>query len=147
MWDAYAAAEPAAAAAAPDYLVDQLGDHQQLADDLLQLVLAGVKTGTSSLLAEYVWENEKPPSIGVHTIFCDGRGEPAVIVRTVGLQICRFDEVTEEFASSEGEGDRSLAHWRAEHHKFWQRIAESAGQRFSTDMEVLCESFVKVWPR
>ncbi|GAA1822762.1 ASCH domain-containing protein [Nesterenkonia flava] len=146
LWSAYAAAEPLAAAAAPDYLVDQFGDHRELADELLGLVAAGVKTGTASLLAEYVWEGEVPPGIGSHTIFCSGDGAPRVVVRTVGLRICRFDEVTSEFAYTEGEGDRSLAHWRHEHQVFWERVTQAAGRSFSPDMEVLCENFVKVWP-
>lgn len=90
-------------------------------------MVSGVKTGTASLLAEYLWATEKPPGIGVHTIFCDGQGEPGVVVRTVGLRICRFDEVTEEFAFSEGEGDRSLGSWRAQHQKFWERTSAAAG--------------------
>lgn len=146
LWAQYAAAHPVAAAASPDVLVDQFGDHAALADELLELVLTGRKTSTASLLAEYAWEAETPPGIGAHTVFCDGDGAPQVIVRTTGLALATFLDVDAEHAHAEGEGDRSLTHWRTEHHRYWNRVCAASGRSFSTEMEVLMERFEVVWP-
>ncbi|MDZ5077659.1 ASCH domain-containing protein [Nesterenkonia sp. HG001] len=145
LWEQYAEAHPVAASASPDFLVDQFGDHAELADELLELVLTGRKTSTASLLAEYVWEGETPPRIGAHTVFCDGHGAPRAIVRTIGLALAGFYDVDAEHAWAEGEGDRSLAQWRTEHRRFWERVCTAAGRSFSTDMEVLMERFDVVW--
>lgn len=146
LWESYAQAHPVAAAASPHFLVDQFGDHAELADELLDLVLTGRKTATASLLAEYVWEGETPPGIGAHTVFCDGDGAPRAIVRTTGLALARFDDVDADHAWAEGEGDRSLSHWRIEHQRFWERVCTASGRSFSPEMEVLMERFEVVWP-
>ncbi|MGQ7787636.1 ASCH domain-containing protein [Nesterenkonia sp. K-15-9-6] len=145
LWEQYAQVHPAAASASPDFLVDQFGDHAELADELLDLVRSGRKTATASLLAEYVWEGEAPPGIGAHTVFCDGDGAPRVIVRTTGLALAGFTDVDADHAWAEGESDRSLAHWRTEHRRFWERVCTSAGRSFTPEMEVLMERFEVVW--
>lgn len=38
-----------------------------------------------------------------------GRGCAQSLIRTTNVQTCQFDQVTEEHACSEGEGDRTLA--------------------------------------
>lgn len=116
-------------------------------DELLELVLDEVKTATSSLLAEYGWEGEMPPTPGAHTVLCDGSGTPRTIVRTVGLQIRRFDAVDAAHAWADGEGARSLAQWRSEHRTFWDRICSAAGTTFTTEMEVVLEQFEVMLPR
>ncbi|GAA3286457.1 ASCH domain-containing protein [Nesterenkonia halobia] len=146
LWKAWVSGLPDAQTPAEAYALGQFGDHRAMADELLDLVLRGVKTATASLLAEYRWEGETPPSIGAHTVFCDGSGVPRVIVRTTRLEIRRFDAVDADHARAEGEGDRSLAHWRAEHRAFWDRICTAAGTRFAPEMEVVLEHFAVVWP-
>ncbi|WP_374050634.1 ASCH domain-containing protein [Xenorhabdus taiwanensis] len=42
----------------------------------------------------------------------------------------------DELAWKEGEGDRSLFHWQAEHQRFFERIGE-----FSPDMEIVVIEF------
>lgn len=49
-----------------------------------------------------------------------------------------FDQVTAERAAVEGEGDRTLASWRAEHERFWRAHAASG---FAPDMPVVREGF------
>lgn len=146
LWEDYASSLPDAPAPGGTYDVGQFGDHRAMADELLDLVLRGVKTATASLLAEYAWEDETPPAIGTHTVFCDGSGVPRVVVRTVGLEIRRFDAVDADHARAEGEGDRSLDHWRREHRAFWERICADADTAFTPEMEVVLERFEVAWP-
>lgn len=81
------------------------------ADDLLGLVRAGVKTATSSLYCDYELSGSELPAVGQLNIVCDRAGAPVVVLRTVGVEVCRFDEVSADFAAAEGEGDRTLAFW------------------------------------
>ncbi|PZR51559.1 ASCH domain-containing protein [Xylanimonas oleitrophica] len=116
------------------------GDSPELADELLGLVLEGTKTGTASLVWEYDGGQEPMPAEGDLSILLDGAGEPRALVRTTEVRVVPFDEVDEEFARSEGEGDRTLASWREGHERYWRRNMP-AGREFSRDMPVVCERF------
>jgi uncharacterized protein YhfF len=121
----------------PDW---SFGRTPELADKLLSLVLDGSKTATASALADYAAEGEPVPQVGDLSIVTDGAGHPRALVVTTDVQVVPFDEVTEEHANAEGEGDRSLAHWRAVHEPFFtEGRAGAAG--VDPDMMVVCERF------
>lgn len=107
------------------------GDGPELADELLELVLAGLKTATCSTEDE---PNTSTP--GECWVVLDGRGEPRCVIETIEVTYRRFDEVDAAFAYEEGEGDRSLAHWRSAHRTYFGRLG-----RFSEDMMLMCERF------
>ncbi|MEU4426986.1 ASCH domain-containing protein [Actinoplanes sp. NPDC024001] len=142
LWKQYQAARPDAAAAAPDYTVERFGDSPQLADDLLALVLAGIKRATSSLVADFSAEGTPMPRIGGHWIVCDGAGTPRVVLRTTELRIGAFDSVDESFAHAEGEDERTREAWMREHRRYWQRT--NAG--WTEADEILFERFSVVFP-
>lgn len=138
-WRAYVEAHPAAA--------DQydsawaFGDNPGLADELLKLVLKGIKTGTASNYALYEVRGQRLPFAGGHSVVLDGNGKPQAIIETVKVEIVPFDEVTAEFAYSEGEDDRSLESWRYEHQVYFTREFESYNMPFDPAMKVVCENF------
>jgi uncharacterized protein YhfF len=107
------------------------GDGPLLADELLDLVLKGVKTATCSTEDE---PNTSTP--GEPWIVLDGRGQPRCVIETTEVSYRRFGEVDAAFASDEGEGDRSLAYWREAHRKYFGRQG-----KFSEDMMLMCERF------
>lgn len=115
------------------------------ADQLLDLVLAGIKVGTASSLWDYEATGDPLPQVGELSIILDGRGVPRAVIETTMLRTVPFDEVTEEHAFAEGEGDRTLAHWRAVHERFWRDHSENP-RGFAADMPVLCELFRLVYP-
>ncbi|MDI6942112.1 ASCH domain-containing protein [Microbacterium barkeri] len=114
------------------------------ADGLLALVLAGVKTGTASALWDYQATGDRLPQAGDLSVILDGSGAPRAVIRTTSVRVVPFDEVDAEHAHAEGEGDRTLAAWRAIHERFWSEHGES-GRPFSPDMPVLCERFELVF--
>lgn len=118
------------------------GDGPELADELLALVLAGVKTGTSSAVLSYE-PGEAYPRSGDLSILLNSSGRPCALIRTTDVRRTRFCDVTEEFAASEGEDDRTLASWHLGHERFFRR---SLGDRFSDDIDVLCETFEVLEP-
>ncbi len=72
-------------------------------------------------------------------------GEPICIIEITSVSSCRFNEVTEEFAASEGEGDKSLEWWRKAHWTFFSRECETLGIEPSKDMLLVLEHFKVVY--
>jgi uncharacterized protein YhfF len=107
------------------------GDGPQLADELLDLVIRGVKTATCSTEDE---PNASKP--GERWIVRDGRGEPACVIETIEVTYRRYNEVDAAFAYEEGEGDRSLVYWRSAHRTYFGRQG-----KFREDMMLMCERF------
>ncbi|MBT2289754.1 ASCH domain-containing protein [Paenibacillus albidus] len=142
-WNEYLQEHPLAA---DTYEVWSFGDNARMADELLELVLQGIKTGTASNYQLYEAEGAALPQAGGHSIILDSKGEPQVIVATTRVEVVPFDEISAEFAYSEGEGDRSLEYWRREHERFFTREArELLNQPFDPQMKVVCENFKVVY--
>ena len=114
------------------------GATAEQADELLALVLAGIKTATASSLQDYADDGEPLPAVGDLSIVLDGAGAPVAVLDVVAVEVTPFDEVTEEHARAEGEGDRTLASWRRIHEQFWR---EHSAHGFAPDMPVVCERF------
>ena len=121
------------------------GATSEQADELPGLVLAGTKTGTASSLWDYEAEGEPLPTAGDPSILLDGRGEPRAVIRTTDVHVVPFCEVDAGHARAEGEGDRSLAHWRTVHERFW-REHSADGRGLDDQMPVVCERFTLVHP-
>lgn len=117
------------------------GDSPQLADELLRLVLDGVKSATAGALWEYEAAGEPVPAKGDLSILLDGAGEPQALIRTTRVETVPFSEVTAEHASLEGEDDRTLESWRTEHERYWRRTLGAVGREFDPSMPVVCERF------
>ena len=108
------------------------GDSPQIADELLELVLAGVKTGTCWPASEGL----KGSAEGARYVVLDSAARARAVIESVHLEQRRFDQVEADFASSEGEGDRSLATWRDIHEACFTRQGA-----YAPDMLLWCERF------
>ena len=114
------------------------------ADELLGLVLAGAKTATTSALWDYEADGESLPQPGNLSILLDGAGHPRALIEATDVRVVPFDQVDEEHARLEGEGDGSLAHWREAHERFF--TAEATHEHgFRPDMPVVLERFRVVY--
>jgi uncharacterized protein YhfF len=118
------------------------GASPEEADALLALVLDGTKTATASAHADYEAEGEPLPEPGTLGIVLDGAGHPRALVETTDVRVVAFDEVDAEHAHLEGEGDRSLERWRAEHERFF---TEHATTGFDPQMLLVLERFRVVY--
>ena len=138
LWEEYKKVNPEA----PDhYDAWAFGSSKESADELASLVIEGKKTATASNYALYEIEKEPLPYKGLHNIILDGNGEAVAIVETTSVEVIPFNEVTEEHAYLEGEGDRSLAYWRKVHEEFFRKELESMKQPFHYQIPVVCEKF------
>ena len=116
------------------------GATSEQADTLLALVLDGTKTATAGALWDYESEGEPLPKRGTLSILLDGAGHPRALIEATEVAVVPFDEVDDEHAFLEGEGDRSLGHWREVHERFFTDVA-THDREFSTDMPVVLERF------
>lgn len=110
------------------------------ADELLALVLAGVKDGTASSLWDFEETGDPLPTVGELSIILDGAGAPRAVIETTTIDIVPFEEVGDAHAFAEGEGDRTLAHWREVHERYWRLHSENP-RGYAPDMPVVCERF------
>jgi uncharacterized protein YhfF len=122
------------------------GDSPEMADKLGALVLQGIKTATASLVWAYEVEGEPFPQVGDYSVILDGKGKPMCVIRTTRVYTRPFNEVDEQQAYLEGEGDRSLDYWREVHWRFFSRECEQIGRTINETMPVLCEQFELVYP-
>ena len=140
MWAAYTALHPEAADA--EYEAWAYGDSP---DELARLTAEGIKTATASAYPLYELENEPLPRVGEYSVILRSDGSAACVVRTTGVYVVSYKDVSAEQAWREGEGDRSLVYWRRVHEKFFRTEMKSAGLEFTEDMGVVCEEFEVVF--
>ena len=119
----------------------------QEADDLLTLVLAGTKTATVSAAATFEVQGVAVPKIGDLSIILDGHGRPRALITTTDVEVRPFREVDEAHAAAEGEGDRTLEHWRRVHEEFLTSELAAVEQEFTHDTLVVLERFRLLDPR
>jgi len=143
MWDGFVAENPEAADAT--YSVWHFCDTQELADELVELVLAGPKRATAGLLWAYEVENEPVPVPGDYSVITNWEGTARCIIRSARVDVVPFAEVSAEFAATEGEGDGSLAYWRQVHEAAFSRELAGAGLAFDPSMPIVCEVFEVVF--
>lgn len=106
------------------------GSSSELEERLAALIIAGRKQAT-------VWGGDLPnPTAPGMRWRVTAQGRDVAVIETVSVDRCRFDEIDEAFAYSEGEGDRSLAYWRIVHEDYFR------GQgAFAPDMPIWREHF------
>jgi uncharacterized protein YhfF len=129
-----------------NYVVTSFGDSPQMASELADLVMAGIKRATASLVRDYGDAREPMPKPDDFVMMLDGEGRPRFIWRTTDVMIKPLSEVDEAFAWDEGEGDRTRDWWLDAHRRYFARQATREG--FDIDDEILTvfERFEVVWP-
>lgn len=114
------------------------------ANELLRLVLAGVKKATSSSMYNYEVEGEPLPRGGDYNIITDWEGNARCVIRTTRVTILPYKDVTLELCRLEGEDD-TLESWRDAHSAFLEQDGSTIGYEFSEDMQVVFEEFELVY--
>ncbi|BAN02085.1 ASCH domain-containing protein [Ilumatobacter coccineus] len=130
----------------PLYDVFHFDDNERDADELAALVLRGTKRATASLQCEYGDDSKRAPMPGDLSVVTTWAGAPVCIIETTAVDVTGFDDVDEDFAAAEGEGDGSLRHWREVHEAYFGRVCERLGREPSDGMPVVCERFRVVYP-
>ena len=114
------------------------------ANELLRLVLKGIKKATASNLLSYEVEGERMPEVGDLSIVTDWYGNPHCVIETTRISLIPFKDMTYDICKREGE-DENLESWRNNHLKFFKTEAEELGFTFTEDMIVVFEDFEVVY--
>lgn len=119
----------------PTFALGRAGAERQ---ELNRLVLAGIKTATTSLLDDYAAEEEPLPVAGGRYRLIDSAESSVAILEVTRVRVCRFDEVDADHARREGEGFGAVTDWRAAHRSAWPSVTDES--------LVVLEEFVLVEP-
>jgi uncharacterized protein YhfF len=90
-----------------------------LRDQLVAAILAGEKTTTTGLVADYEHENDPLPTPGLRQVVVDSAGRGVAVIETTAVRVIPLADVDLDHALGEGEGFTSVAQWRAGHEQFW----------------------------
>ncbi len=92
------------------------GSSPPLRTQLARLVAIGVKQATADTYNGIATESTP----GERWLVVDGQAEPVCVIETTAVEAVPFDAITAGFAAAEGEGDGSLAYWRAVHEAWFR---------------------------
>jgi uncharacterized protein YhfF len=116
-------------------------DNEKDAQECATLVKTSVKQATSTSKWWFEQHQEELPVIGNLYVICDWYGIAKAIVETTHIEQVPYKDITEEYAAIEGEGDKSLKHWKEIHWAYYTREMEEFGETPNEDMVIICERF------
>ena len=119
---------------------------EESANHLAELTLNGTKRATAGAVWSYEAEGEAIPQPGDLSIIVNWQEEPVCIIEITQIDIVPYNEVSEEFARVEGEGDKSLTYWKKVHWEFFSEEMEALGREAEESMPVACERFRVIFP-
>lgn len=90
-----------------------------LRDRLVAAVLNGTKTATTGLLQDYEIDDEPLPVVGARAAVVNSAGRRVAVIEVTDVRVIRLGDVDLDHARDEGEGDDSVAAWRATHEEYW----------------------------
>jgi uncharacterized protein YhfF len=141
MWTALESVKPEIFAVASVRDAWHFCDNESDANELAELVLAGIKRATAGLLWSYEQDGDPIPLVGDLSVVTDWDGEARCVIRTTSVDVIPFGDVSAEFAAIEGEGDGSLGYWREAHTAAFGRELAASGLSLEPDMLVVCQVF------
>ncbi|MEV5596412.1 ASCH domain-containing protein [Streptomyces sp. NPDC052496] len=117
-----------------------------LRDRLVAAVLSGAKTTTTGLLADYEHEGDPLPRAGERYQVPDSDGRPVAVIEVTEVRVLRLADVDLRHAVDEGEGNETVADWRADHESYWHgpEMRAALGDpdfRVDDDTQVVAERF------
>ncbi len=123
------------------YEVWHFGDTEKLANDLAELVKAGQKTSTSSLVWKQEAEGDRPDRVGDVVVVTNWDSSPSCIIEITEAEVRPFSNIDERFAFDYGEGDRSLRWWREAMWDYYSEACRKIGREPSPNMPLACQRF------
>jgi uncharacterized protein YhfF len=110
-------------------------------DEITELACAGQKRATSHLQIDFEISDVPMRDEGDYWLLLDVALKPRGLVQLSKVETKPFNEVDEEYAAIEGEGDSSLNHWTTIHRDYFQKQLEVWGRDWREDLPVVCEIF------
>jgi len=121
--------------------VIHLYDNQKDADMAADLVCREIKRARTLSLKGMQLRHEKLPKIGDFYVLTDWQATAQCIIRSSSVKLLPYFAIREDHARLEGEGDKSLAHWKKIHWDFLQRELSALNAQPSQSMIMVFETF------
>lgn len=122
-------------------------DNEKDANTCADLVCKDVKRATSQSLLALQLRKEELPKIGDFTVVTDWSGKAKCVIRTTSVKLVPYFAVHSEHARLEGEGDKSIEHWRKTHWDYYSRELSEFNRAPLESMIVVFERFEKIFQR
>jgi uncharacterized protein YhfF len=119
-------------------------DHDST-EQVLELIIAGDKTGTFTLPWIVAHTDHPDPAVGDFVMLIDFSGSPRILVELTAIETVLFGAVTADHIKVDGTPVRDLAIWKALHTSYWNGMLQPFELAISDDMPVLIEKFRLVY--
>lgn len=120
-------------------------DNERSANELVRLVLKRQKRASAGLVWSFEAAAVPLPQPGDLSVVTDWSKRPLCVIETQRVDVVPFNEVSENFAATEGEGDGSLRYWQEAHWAYFGRECLRIGRTPDARMPVICERFAVVF--
>ncbi len=121
------------------------GNSEEESVEILEQLMRGEKTAISHCVPYYIVTRSPMPKAGEYTMVTDFYGNPCCILRTNEVIIEAVNEVTEELAAQECQGD--LIAWRERKQEEFKALAKRPGFHYSEGLPVLMELVDVIFPK
>ena len=116
----------------------EFGNPGESRSNLISLILDGNKRATAGTLEwDYVSEGEPIEFVGEQLAVLDNENRQVATIEVPRVEVKRFEEVPDEFALAEAEGDLSGDDFRASHLNFWSKL----GLKIKAETEIVLVYF------
>jgi len=118
----------------------EFGFPGRLRDQLVTAILDGSKTSTTGLVVDCEHGGQPRPEIGTPAVVVDSDDRPVAVIEVTDVRVVSLAQVDLAHVVDEGEGDTSVAEWRAGHERFWHSAEMRAAMddpEFTVDDETL----------
>ncbi len=122
-------------------------DNEEDANTCAKLAKKGIKRATSDSLLGLQYRKDPLPKMGDYVVVTDWEGKAQCIIEITKVTFKPFFSIDEEYAKMEGEGDKSLDHWKKVHWDYYTRELEPFGRVPRESMIIVCQEFELVFKR
>ncbi|MBT8421523.1 MAG: ASCH domain-containing protein [Gammaproteobacteria bacterium] len=131
----------------PDnWQVRWIGLDEPTTDEVIELILAGDKTGTFTLPWLITATGQPAPAVGDAIILVDFAGTPKLLVRLTDIYTVNFGDITAADTAIDGSPVRDLSIWIPLHTNYWNALLAPYDLATSAEMPVLVEPFELLFP-
>ncbi|MBH9970808.1 ASCH domain-containing protein [Bifidobacterium sp. W8109] len=88
-------------------------------DCLVEVILDGRKTATTSLMAKFIHDHEQLLASGRRTVLLNSDDQHLAVLRYASVGVNRLGLVILQHVLNEGEDYKSFPEWRLAHESFW----------------------------
>ena len=132
---------------ASNYVVSTFSDpkYSTKTDYISGLAAQGVKRGTCHMALDFEVNGVIRRKPGDHWVVLDSKNAPLAVVRVTKVEVKPFNQIGEDFAKVENEGDGTFKYWYDGHLGYFQRQCAGWGKEWRMDAPCVCESFELVY--